>query len=187
AARGRGRRAVDRRWLRGPRRSREDGAGAGHAPAGATRGDRLLRARGFHARGDRRPATRVHPGGEVAPGARPGAAAPPLRDQGAGPRIRCEGVVMNRIDSDLRALADETARQLPRLDDTARALARGRQGGSMRIVKKLAIAVVLVGAVLVCPVPYSRVVGYDLAVRAADGRATTVHLATRDAGRAERR
>jgi len=94
---------------------------------------------------------------------------------------------MNRIDSDLRALADETARQLPRLDDTARALARGRQGGSMRIVKKLAIAVVLVGAVLICPIPYSRVVGYDLAVRAAGGRATTVHLATRDAARAERR
>ena len=55
----------------------------------------------------------------------------------------------------------------------------------MKMFRRFAIAAAVLGAVLLCPVPYARVVGYDLKVTSADGRATTVRLPTRSAARAE--
>ncbi len=49
-----------------------------------------------------------------------------------------------------------------------------------------AAAVAIVAAILVCPVPYARTVGYDLTV-ARGGRVAVVRVPGRDAARAERR
>lgn len=100
-----------------------------------------------------------------------------------------------RIESDLRALAESTARGLPAIEATARALAEARAqragGRVMRMIRKpvwvTALAATVVAAVLVFPVPYTRTVGYELTVRGAGGRVATLRLATRDAARAERR
>ena len=102
-----------------------------------------------------------------------------------------------RIDADLKALADTTGRGLPPLDHTARSLAHAAarptlEGGSiMRTTRKLLIiaaaGLAVAAAVLLVPIPYSHTVGYDLQVRRTDGRATTVRLPRGTAAQAERR
>jgi hypothetical protein len=76
----------------------------------------------------------------------------------------------SRIEADLKALADASGRGLPTIDQTARAVADARaqrSGGSiMSLIRKpmfaTAAAVAVVAAVLVCPVPYTRTVGYTV-------------------------
>lgn len=100
----------------------------------------------------------------------------------------------SQIEADLRALADSSARGLPTLDDTARAvtdLRAKRSGGTiMSLIRKpmlvTAAAVAAVAAVLVCPVPYTRNAGYELTV-SRDGRVAKVRVPTHDAAQAERR
>jgi hypothetical protein len=100
----------------------------------------------------------------------------------------------SRIESDLKSLAEESARGLPNIDETARALqaARAKRGGSiMKTIRKpiwaTALAGAVVAAVLLFPVPYSRTVGYELTLRKPDGRVAKVLLHARDAAQAERR
>src|SRR6185312_572855 len=84
---------------------------------------------------------------------------------------REEAKPMNgRIESDLQALAGASARGLPNLEQTARALTVARTqpvgGRIMSIVRKPLLATALgaavVAAILVCPVPYTRTVAYQL-------------------------
>src|SRR5262245_31457326 len=99
----------------------------------------------------------------------------------------------SRIDDDLKALADASARGLPTLDDTARELSRAQRnaGGIMRTIKRplfaTAIGLCAVAVVLVLPVPYTHTVGYDLNVAGADGRVATLHLKAKNAAQAEAR
>jgi hypothetical protein len=99
----------------------------------------------------------------------------------------------SRIDSDLKALADSTARGLPTIDETARALAeaQAKRGGFMRTIRKpiwaTTLAFAAVAVVLVFPVPYSRTVGYELTLRGPGARVAKLRLGTRDAAQAERR
>jgi hypothetical protein len=101
----------------------------------------------------------------------------------------------SRIDSDLKALAESSARGLPTLDQTARAVTEARAirtgGYFMSIVRKplfaTAAAAAVVVAVLVCPVPYTRTVGYDLTVTSAKGRVAKIRVPAKNAGQAERR
>jgi hypothetical protein len=101
----------------------------------------------------------------------------------------------SRIENDLRALAESSARGLPTLDQTARAVSDARAlrtGGSfMSIVRKplfaTAAAAAVVVAVLVCPVPYTRTVGYDLTVTSAKGRVATIRVPAKSSEQAERR
>jgi hypothetical protein len=100
----------------------------------------------------------------------------------------------SRIESDLKSLAAESARGLPNIDETARALqaARAKRGGSiMKTIRKpiwaTALAGAVVAAVLLFPVPYSRTVGYELTLRKPDGRVAKVKLAARDDAQAEQR
>ncbi len=102
---------------------------------------------------------------------------------------------MSPIEDDLKAFAESTARGLPTLDQTARAVADARAprtGGSiMSILKKplwaTGAAVAIVVAVLVCPVPYSRTVGYELTVASASGRIAKIRVPAKSAAQAERR
>jgi hypothetical protein len=91
----------------------------------------------------------------------------------------------DRILSDCEALARRTAHALPTLDDTARALdealAHGSQGESpMRNTRRpLLVAVgafAAAAAVLVCPIPYSHVAGWDVTFRSADGHVAKVYM-----------
>jgi hypothetical protein len=101
----------------------------------------------------------------------------------------------SRIETDLKALAESSARRLPTLDQTARAVTDARakrSGGSiMSIIRKplwaTAAGVAVLAAILVCPVPYSRTVGYELTVTNAAGRVAKVRIAGKSAARAERR
>jgi hypothetical protein len=101
----------------------------------------------------------------------------------------------SRIEADLKALADESARGLPTIEQTARALAGARAprtgGRIMQIIQKpvwaTAVGIAVVVAVLVCPVPYTRTVGYELTVKGAGGRVGKVLLRTRDGAVAEKR
>src|SRR4051812_33025558 len=101
----------------------------------------------------------------------------------------------SRIDDDLKALADSSARGLPNIDETARALSEARakrEGGTiMKTIRKpiwaTALAGAVVAAVLLFPVPYTRTVGYELTLRKPDGHLAKVRLAARDAAQAERR
>src|SRR5262249_46571506 len=96
---------------------------------------------------------------------------------------------------DLEALAESSARRLPSLDQTARAVADARAkpsgGRIMSIIRKplsaTAAAVAVVAAVLICPVPYTRTVGYELTVTNASGRVVRVAVAGKSAAFAERR
>ena len=101
----------------------------------------------------------------------------------------------SQIGRDLQALAEASARGLPTLEQTARALLVARTqptGGTiMSIVRKplfatAAAAAVLV-AVLVCPVPYTRTVGYELTVTNAAGRVVKLGVPAKSAAQAERR
>ncbi|HEY2746946.1 MAG TPA: hypothetical protein VGL86_20125 [Polyangia bacterium] len=102
----------------------------------------------------------------------------------------------SQIELDLKELAESSARRLPTLDQTARAVADARAhrtGGS--IMSKLmhkplwatAAAVAVVAAILVCPVPYSRTVGYELTVTNAAGRVAKLRVPAKSAAQAERR
>jgi hypothetical protein len=101
----------------------------------------------------------------------------------------------SRIESDLKALAESSARGLPTLDQTGRALTVARTqpagGGIMSIVRKPLLATALgaavVAAVLVCPVPYTRTVGYELTVTNAAGRVAKIRVPAKNAAQAERR
>ncbi len=100
------------------------------------------------------------------------------------------------IDSDLKELAESSARRLPTLDQTARAVADARAhrtGGSF--MSKLmgkplwasAAAVAVVAAILVCPVPYTHTVGYELTVTNAAGRVAKIRVPAKSVAQAERR
>jgi hypothetical protein len=79
----------------------------------------------------------------------------------------------DRIESDLAAYARALARDLPPLDDTARALhARGRTRRS-RLRAPLMIAAAAIVLVLLLPVPYTRQRGFDVRV---DGNGTVTLL-----------
>jgi len=101
----------------------------------------------------------------------------------------------SQIDRDLHALAESSARRLPTLEQTARAVTDARakrSGGSiMSIIQKplwaTAAGVAVLAAVLVCPVPYTRTVGYELTVTNAAGRVAKVRVAGKNAAFAERR
>jgi hypothetical protein len=101
----------------------------------------------------------------------------------------------SRIEKDLAALAESSARGLPTLEQTARAVTVARtqpNGGSfMSIVRKplfaTALAVGVVAAVLVCPVPYTRTVGYELTVTSVAGRVARIRVPAKNAAQAERR
>jgi hypothetical protein len=101
----------------------------------------------------------------------------------------------SRIESDLKSLAESSARGLPTVDQTARALTVARTqptGGTfMSIVRKplfaTAAAAAVVIAVLVCPVPYTRTVGYELTVANANGRVAKIRVPAKNAAQAERR
>jgi len=101
----------------------------------------------------------------------------------------------SQIDRDLHALAESSARRLPTLEQTARAVTDARakrSGGSiMSIIQKplwaTAAGVAVLAAILVCPVPYSRTVGYELTVTNAAGRVAKVRVAGKNAAFAERR
>jgi hypothetical protein len=100
-----------------------------------------------------------------------------------------------RIEADLKALADASARGLPTLEQTARAVTVARTqpsgGRIMSIVRKplfaTAFAAAVVVAVLVCPVPYTRTVGYELTVTGAGGRVAKLRVPAKNAAQAERR
>ena len=100
------------------------------------------------------------------------------------------------IDSDLKELAESSARGLPTLDQTARAVTDARAhrtGGS--IMSKLMgkplwatfAAVGVVAAILVCPVPYTHTVGYELTVTNAAGVVAQIRVPAKSAAQAERR
>lgn len=101
----------------------------------------------------------------------------------------------DRIDADLEALAEATQRGLPSLDETTRALrlARSRPtGGTLMSLSRRPVLVFTLGAAalalaLVCPVPYTRTLGYDLTVRANDGHVASVRLPRVSREQAERR
>jgi len=101
----------------------------------------------------------------------------------------------SRIEKDLQALAESSARGLPTLDQTGRALIVPRTeptgGRIMSIVRKplfaTALGAAVVAAILVCPVPYTRTVGYELTVTNAAGRVAKVRVAGKNAAFAERR
>jgi hypothetical protein len=102
----------------------------------------------------------------------------------------------SRIEADLKALAGSTACGLPTLEQTARAVAdarakRTRGGRIMSIIRKplwaTAGAVAVVAAVLVCPVPYTRTMGYQLTVTSAAGRVARIRLPAASAAQAQRR
>ena len=101
----------------------------------------------------------------------------------------------SRIEADLKALAESSARRLPTLEQTARAVTVARTqpsgGRIMSIVRKpllaTALAAAVVIAVLVCPVPYTRTVGYELTVTNAAGRVARVRVPAKSAAQAERR
>lgn len=101
----------------------------------------------------------------------------------------------SRIEADLKALADSSARGLPTLEQTARALTVARTqptGGTiMSIVRKplfvTALGAVAVAAILVCPVPYTRTVGWELTVTNAAGRVAKIRVPAKNAAQAERR
>ncbi len=96
-----------------------------------------------------------------------------------------------QIESDLQALARASTRGLPRLEDTARALAEARarsEGGFfLRTLKKPvwagALAVAVAAVMLVFPVPYSRQRGFDVTIRHGD-QIARLHLPGRAADRA---
>ena len=101
----------------------------------------------------------------------------------------------SRIEADLQALADASAGGLPNLEQTARALTVARTqpvgGRIMSIVRKPLLATALgaavVVAILVCPVPYTRTVGWELTVTNASGRVAKVRVPAKNAAQAERR
>jgi len=107
--------------------------------------------------------------------------------------------VDDAIDRDLKALRERTEQGLPSLERTRRALreahaaARNEErGGFMSMIRRRPVVATALGAValavgLVFPVPYSRVVGYELHVRDANGRSAVVHLPSVSAAQAERR
>ena len=100
-----------------------------------------------------------------------------------------------RIENDLKALAESSARGLPTLDQTGRALTVPRTeptgGRIMSIVRKpllaTSLAVAVVAAILVCPVPYTRTVGYELTVTNAAGRVAKIRVPAKNVAQAERR
>ncbi|HEU4532600.1 MAG TPA: hypothetical protein VFS00_00735 [Polyangiaceae bacterium] len=91
-----------------------------------------------------------------------------------------------RIEADFRALAEATRRGLPSLDETARALPRARRAPG-RPPYAAALGVALAGAALLVPLPYTRSAGYELEVRAADGRVTRLRLPRGSEAQAKRR
>jgi len=101
----------------------------------------------------------------------------------------------SRIEADLQALAGASARGLPNLEQTARALTVARTqpvgGRIMSIVRKPLLATALgaavVAAILVCPVPYTRTVAYQLTVTNAAGGVVQIRVPARNAAQAERR
>ena len=101
----------------------------------------------------------------------------------------------SRIEADLQALADASARGLPTLEQTARALTVARTqpsgGRIMSIVRKplfaTALGAVVVAAILICPVPYTRTVGWELTVTNAAGRVAKIRVPAKNAAQAERR
>lgn len=100
-----------------------------------------------------------------------------------------------KLESDLQALARASERDLPGIDETARALAEARverNGGfTMSKIRKPmlagALTVAAVIAVLVFPVPYSRQRGFDVTITRSDGKSAQLHLPGRDRARAQAR
>ncbi len=100
-----------------------------------------------------------------------------------------------RLHRDLQALAASTARELPTLEQTVRAVTvartQPRGGRIMSIVRKplmaTALGAVAVAAILVCPVPYTRTVGWELTVTNAAGRVARIRVPAKNAAQAERR
>jgi hypothetical protein len=87
------------------------------------------------------------------------------------------------IASDLQALARATTRGLPSLDETARALAETRakrKGALLMALKKplvtSALTIATAAAILVFPVPYTHVRGYDVTFMRSDGRAAHLYM-----------
>jgi preprotein translocase subunit SecF len=97
----------------------------------------------------------------------------------------------DQLKVDLEALARDTTRGLPTLDDTRRALdAHGAYQGALmsKIRKPLlggTLAVAAATAILLCPVPYMHQRGFDLSIARRDGRVVKVHLRGNDRGHAE--
>jgi hypothetical protein len=101
----------------------------------------------------------------------------------------------DHIEADFRALAEATRRGLPSLEQTERALAAARvasrRGPLARAFARPAYAgalgVALAGAALLVPVPYTRVVGYELEIEGPGDRAARVRLPVRSEAQARRR
>ena len=102
----------------------------------------------------------------------------------------------SRVDSDLKELAESSARGLPTLAQTARAVADARAhrtGGSImsKIIGKplwvTAAGIAVVAAILVCPVPYTRTVGWELTVTNPAGRVARIRVPGKSGALAERR
>jgi hypothetical protein len=102
----------------------------------------------------------------------------------------------DRILSDREALARRTAQALPSHHDTARALdealAHRTHGETpMRNARRpLLVAVgafAAAAAVLVCPIPYSHVAGWDVTFRSADGHVAKVYMKGANAEASARR
>ncbi|HXU69521.1 MAG TPA: hypothetical protein VN947_09330 [Polyangia bacterium] len=102
----------------------------------------------------------------------------------------------SQVEADLKELAESSARGLPTLDQTARAVADARAhrtGGSImskiigRPLWTTAAGIAVVAAILVCPVPYTRTVGYELTVANAAGRVARIRVPAKSAAVAERR
>jgi hypothetical protein len=93
------------------------------------------------------------------------------------------------LHDDLRALAEVSARDVPTLDDTARALSDARatrtrtrtQGATPMRSRRRTILMTAGGLaasalVMLCPVPYTHDAGWDVSLRAASGRVANVRV-----------
>jgi hypothetical protein len=91
------------------------------------------------------------------------------------------------VTSDLQALADASARNVPRLADTERRLEEAlAKTPGVRRGRVLAVAVALGAGALVLPLPVWRTSGWDATLRSADGAVVTVHFSARDESAARR-
>jgi hypothetical protein len=110
----------------------------------------------------------------------------------------------SRMNQDLRSLAAVTARKLPAMDETERALGealeartrpRTQHGGFMETIRKLRVrrgsttalgflgAAVVGVALLVVPVPYRRTVGHEVTLTLDSGNEAQARLVSRELGR----
>jgi hypothetical protein len=98
--------------------------------------------------------------------------------------------VEEQMMSDLKALAAATERGLPSLETSGRALAVARAGARRRggrVLRPALAGGLTLAAIALCPVPYTRVVGWELTATSVGGKPIAVTLSARDQKEAERR